>query len=261
MRNFLYIISVCCLVILILTAPGFSQNTAEIKDFVSRIKEVDKVERLYSIRYGLDRINELPNPTIDEQRELSNAYLALANAFKLRNHFRNAVDIYFDYLKLKEDYRKRYIGFVADSLRKVNLTLATLENDKIRSLDKEIATLNKQLVVVTGMKRKYFKNGGIAAVIILILAGMIFINRNNAINASLKQLGTNHLKLQTLYKSAGYSRMLVGSIEYAKQVVNENEEKISAISDYYNDKPNTPAYSESLKSLQRAGQVLKSTNS
>ncbi len=217
------------ILLITLTSASHASRIDDIASYVKKIKEAEKADHLYSSRYGLDRIYNQPDLTVEEQRELMKAYLVLTESFRNWSHYRNAADVYFDYLNLQEKYRKDYLIFLKDSLQKQNMIIESTENDRIQKLDSELETLRKEQGIVAGMKQKYYTFGGIALVIILALFFYLFSSRNKAIRNSKTNLDSNRKRMLELYRLSAETSMLKGNVAFIRSLGVFGNEQMEAL--------------------------------
>src|SRR4029078_909568 len=135
----------------------------------------------------------------------------LANEFKSRNHFRNAADVYLDYLKLVDIFHKNYSAFLDDSVQKANKSEAANYKENISKLDSEIAALTIRNEKVSGLRSKYFTIGGIATAVILLIFGVIFLSRNKSIRETNQNIATRNQSIKDLFRDVINSGMLSGA--------------------------------------------------
>jgi hypothetical protein len=216
-------------ILFLLCADSHASRLDDIEGYVKKIRAAQKADHLYSSRYGLDKIFKQPDLSVEEQRELLKAYQILTDAFKAWSHYRNAADVYFDYLKLQEKYQNDYLIFLRDSLQRQNQAIETSENQRIKRLDSELETLRKEQGIVAGMKQKYYTFGGIALAVILVLFLFLFSSRNKAIRSSRAQLDENRKKILELYLKAAETSMLKGNIAFIRSLGSFGAEQIEAI--------------------------------
>lgn len=215
--------------LVLITSVTFAGRIDEINNYVKKIREAQKADHLYSSRYGLDRIFNQQYLTVQEQRELMNAYRILTESFSNWSHYRNAADVYFDYLKLQKNYRNDYLTFLKDSLQKQNVVIESTENNRIQQLDSELKELRKEQGIVAGMKQTYYTFGGIALAVILALFLFLFNARNRAIRKSRVQLEANRKKMLELYRNAAETSMLRGNVSFIRFIGLSGNEKIESL--------------------------------
>lgn len=216
-------------VLMFVASGSYAGRIDEINNYVRKIREAQKADHLYSSRYGLDRILNQPDLSVEEQRALMNAYQVLTESFRNWSHYRNAADVYFDYLKLQKNYRNDYLIYLKDSLQKQNAIIESTENNRIQQLDSELKTLRKEQGIVAGMKQKYYTFGGIALAVMLALFLFLFNSRNRAIRNSRTQLEANREKILELYRKAADTSMLKGNVAFIRSIGITGSEKIESL--------------------------------
>jgi len=198
------------------------QSGSDIGAQIEKIKNAEKVEQLYSVRYNLDKLSANNNLSIQDMRRVLEAHVLLANEFKSRNHFRNAADVYLDYLKIVDVYHDKYSKFLVDSVQKANKAETSEFKNKISGLDSEISSLTTRNEKVSGLRSKYFTLGGIATAIILLIFGVIFMSRNKSIKETNQKIDASNHSIREHFKDVVHARMLAGAVHYAKNVMSDN---------------------------------------
>jgi hypothetical protein len=153
----------------------------------------------------------------------------LSAAFKSKSHFKNAADVYKDYLTHQEKYLNNLSVFIQDSIKASQNKLNQQEIAKLNSLEAEIQQLNNTRDAVAGLKSKYYSFGTIAAIAIVVIFLIIFITRNRAIRLTTNQLKLNQSKLLETNPDVLKAKMLKGSVKYGERMLLENIESIESI--------------------------------
>jgi hypothetical protein len=198
------------------------QSATDADEIIQKIESAEKIEQLYSARYNLEKLSSRPELPVDQFRIVLNAHLKLTNAFKARNHYRNAVLVYMDYLQLVNVFHQNYSKYLADSITLASNKQITAYKNNVDQLDTEIASLTKRNVEVSGLRQKYFTYGGISAAIILAIFIFILLNRNKAIRETNRQIESKNLAMRALFKDVVKASVLSGTILYSRNVLREN---------------------------------------
>ncbi|HMT28544.1 MAG TPA: hypothetical protein PKD91_04620 [Bacteroidia bacterium] len=257
-------INIVILSIVLITMAGSSlvaQSTIDVEQLTDKIKSAQKVEELYSIKYNLDKYSRRTDLSIEDQRKLNRTYVMLSAAFKARSHFRNAADVYYDYLKLNESYLKNYNNFSRDSIIASHQKIKNAEASRINELDNEINQLNKTRDAVAGLKSKYYSAGTIATIGILVLFLIIFITRNRAIRLTQNKLIANREKVLSVYKQVLDAKILKGSISYSRQAALDNIELIDKLIAGLNDSDGKKRASKEIQALLKAKEIFTGLSS
>lgn len=215
----LYLYIIFCLVGSLLI-PGiiYGSRLDEIRAYSKKISEANQVNRLYSIRYGLGRMSNESGLTVDEKRELMIALKQLSSAFADRNHFRNAADVWFDYLAIQKAMVGEYDTYLRDSVAYNYGKIASSERSQLEKLNSELKKLKEQQEVIAGIRNKYYTFGGIAIGIILLVFGYLLFQQISNIREIHRQLVENKQTLQRLYRSSIESRMTGGGIAFVQSL-------------------------------------------
>jgi hypothetical protein len=228
-----------------------------IDNLVRRIQEAEKVEQLYSVRFGLDAYAKKPGLSLAEQKKLVSAYDRLAESFRLYNHYRNAAEVYRNYLSLNEVYLENYNKFLQDSLKAAHMQLEEADVKKISVLDAEIAQLKKTRDAVTGLKQKYYYFGTIGTVALIIIFLFIFITRNRAIRLTTNKLNDNRNKMQQLQKEFIQSQLMTGTYNYSKTSAADNLAVLDMIISQMENEPGSYTSQEKEALLKTREQMRK----
>lgn len=218
MRHILLNIILCLLGIVLIPCAVYGSRLDAIKEYSQRISEAEQVNRLYSIRYGLGKISNESGLNVDEKRELMMALKQLSSAFANRNHFRNAADVWFDYLTIQKAFVGEYEAYLRDSVAQNYGYIASSERSQLEKLDSELRKLKEQQEVIAGIRNKYYSFGGIALGIILLVFGYLLFQQINNIRDIRRQLIENRQKLQSLYRESVEARMTGGGIAFVQSL-------------------------------------------
>lgn len=197
---------------------GFGSRVDDIREYRRKINETDKVNNLYSIRYGLGRIVNESGLTVDEKRELMLSLKSLSSAFAIRNHYRNAADVWFDYLTIQGAFEREYESYLKDSVAKTYSKISSEETAHLDKLQLELKKLRDQQDVISGIRNKYFTFGGIALGILLIIFGYMLYHQISRIREARRRLNENRQQLLQLFRESVESRMTEGGITFAQNL-------------------------------------------
>lgn len=237
----------------------FSQDTSEINQFNDKIKSAQNVDELYSIRYNIDKYVKRNNLTIEDQRKLNRSFIMLSAAFKSKNHFKNAADVYKDYLSNQETYLNNYNVYLQDSIKAAHKKISEKELAQIAQLDSEIIQLKKTREDVAGLKSKYYSLGSMAAIAIVVLFLIIFITRNRAIRLTTNQLNTNRSKLLEMNNVLLESKMRRGSNKFGSHVISENTEILEKMLETLSNPIEKKSHSKEYQALQKTITIYNGT--
>lgn len=229
-----------------------AQNSMDLDQVTEKIKAAQKVEELYPIKYNIDRYSNRADLSIEEQRKLNRTYIMLSAAFKSKSHFKNAADVYKDYLRLNEKYLKNYNDFCRDSILASHQQIKNSEVSRINELDVEIAQLNKTRDAVSGLKSKYYSAGGFATLAIIVLFLIIFITRNRAIRSTQINLTANHDKLLSTNTEVLNIKMKKGSLAFCRLISRDNIELIEKLIATSDESADKKSISKEVQSLSKA---------
>jgi hypothetical protein len=232
--NSIYIVFSVIVLLTCNQAFAIQVTDKEVADLSARINSVEKVDQLYSIRYAVGKYASRTDLTLRQQQLLLNSMKMLSDEFKERNHFRNAADVYKDYLDYNNNYLISYNVFAKDSLLAVHKKIEESELDAISALDTEIAGLTNTRAAVSGLKKKYYSFGGFGAVGIIVLTVVISLSRNRAIQNAQTQINANRENLRSLNSSTINAGMTEGTITFCKEKALANIEILNSIIDSVN---------------------------
>lgn len=240
------------LVLIILSGNSFAQTSVEIDQLMEKLKSAQNVEELYTLKYNIDKYTRRTDLSIEEQKKLNRAYVMLSSAFKSKNHFKNAADVYKDYLDLNKKYLINYNTYIKDSILASQQKIKSAETSKINELNAEINSLNTTRLAVEGLKSKYYSTGTIATIAILVVFLLIFITRNRAIRLTQNQLNANREKLLAMNKSVLDAKLLKGSLAFAKFSVQENSDLLEKLIAEVSLTEDKKTFSKEIQALQKA---------
>ena len=245
--------------LLITGSRSFAQVTdSEVANLSFRISGVEKVEQLYSIRYAVGKYAARNDLTLRQQQLLMKTMQELSDEFKMRSHFRNAADVYKDYLDYNNNYLVSYNQFAKDSLNAVHKSIAGKESATISALDAEITDLTNRRAAVSGLKNKYYSFGGFGAIAVVVLTITIAISRNRAISQAEIQINSNQEKLRTMNKQVTLSGIKEGSIAFSKDTATANLEIVTSVIESVVSPEEKKAFQKDINNLQ---QVISKLNS
>ncbi len=250
---------IAILILTILSGKIFAQTSVEIDQLMEKLKSAQNVEELYTLKYNIDKYTRRTDLAIDEQKKLNRAYVMLSSAFKAKNHFKNAADVYKDYLDLNKKYLINYNTFIKDSILASQQKIKSIETSKINTLNAEIQSLNATRLAVEGLKTKYYSTGTIAAIAIIVVFLLIFITRNRAIRLTQNQLNANREKLLPLNTGVLDAKFLKGSVAFAKFSTQENSELLEKLIADFSSSDDKKTFSKEIQALQKAKDVYTST--
>ena len=239
-------------VLVLLSGNAFAQTSVEIDQLMEKLKSAQNVEELYTLKYNIDKYTQRTDLSIEEQKKLNRSYVMLSSAFKSKNHFRNAADVYKDYLELNKKYLINYNTFIKDSILASQQNIKSAETSKINELNAEINSLNGTRLAVEGLKSKYYSTGIIATIAIIVVFLLIFITRNRVIRLTQNQLNANREKLLIMNKSVLDAKLLKGSVAFAKFAVQENGNILEKIIAEINLTEDKKTFSKEIQALQKA---------
>jgi len=192
---------------------GFSskgENSAEINSIIRDIQQADKVDDLYTSRMNLKRIPVSQDITAGELKQWYTAYENLAEGFKRRNHYRNAVESYRLYLKYKEQFLVMNTQQAIDSVISSHQSIIKSETTRILSLEKEITDLESNHAKVVSLRSAYQLWGSIISVILIIGFGYFIIKKNKTISTSQKLITNNRKHVMELSTKLVEASMIDG---------------------------------------------------
>ncbi|MDQ3050915.1 MAG: hypothetical protein M3Q95_08535 [Bacteroidota bacterium] len=228
----------------------------EVADLSDRIDAAEKVEQLYSVRYAVGKYAALPDMSLRQQELLMKAMKSLAYEFKIRSHFRNAADVYEEYLDYQSNYLVSYNAFVKDSLKAVHIKVAADELTTIKKLDEEIVALTNTRAAVSGLKQRYYSFGGFGAAAVLILTVLILLSRNRAISQAESQIAANRDQLKSLNKNTTEAAMAEGTVAFSRDSAAVVSQIISNLSDAVNQQEDKKLFQKEITALQHAAARL-----
>ncbi len=234
-------------------APVTDQEVAELSE---RIDAVEKVEQLYSVRYAVGKYATLTNMSLRQQELLMKAMKSLAYEFKIRSHFRNAADVYQEYLDYQSNYLVSYNAYAKDSLMAVHKKVAEDELATIKKLDVEIAALTKTRAAVSGLKQRYYSFGGFGAAAVIVLTVLIFMSRNKAIGQAESQIAINRDQLKSLNKNTTEAAMVEGTVAFSRESAVLVSQIIASITETVNQQEDKKLFQKEITALQHASASL-----
>ena|SRR5688572_3971118 len=224
----------------------------EIQRIGDRINEVEKVEQLYSIRYTVGKYASRSDLTLKQQAMLANSMQLLSDEFKMRSHFKNAADVYKEYLDFNANYLTRYNAFAKDSLIAAQNKIASAESDSIMALDAEILSLNNRREAVSGLKAKYYTFGSIGSIGLIVVTIIIGLSKIRSIKQAGEHIASNQDKLHKFNPQSAEAGMLIGSIEFCKTTAASNVAVITGIIDSIKQSNESKQYQKEIQALQLA---------
>lgn len=230
---------------------------SEISAITERINSVEKTEQLHSIKYVIGRYASRTDLSLNQQKELINAMKLLAESFSERSHYRNAADVYKEFLDYKNQYLYRYNAYVKDSLVAVHKKIEQEETATISSLDTEITGLTKTRSAVSGLKNKYYSIGGFGAAGVILLTIIIALSRNRAIAEAEKHISANREKLISLNRKTAQSRMSEGTVAFCRDVAVRNSQVITSLVDAVSLQEGNKVFQKELTVLKQSETELK----
>lgn len=236
-----------------------AQTAVEIDQLMEKLKSAQNVEELYTLKYNIDKYTRRTDLSIEEQKKLNRAYVMLSSAFKAKNHFRNAADVYKDYLELNKKYLINYNAYIKDSILASQQKIQSAEVSKISQLNAEINSLNATRLAVDGLKSKYYSTGTIAAIAVIVVFLLIFITRNRAIRITQNQLNSNREQLLGMNKSVLDAKLLKGSLAFAKFSIRENSELLEKLIEELNLSEDKKTFTKEIQALQKAKEVYNAS--
>ncbi len=249
------------LLILIFSVVHAQVTDKEITNIKDRIDAIEKTEQLHSVKYTIGRYASRTDLTLNQQKELISAMKLLAESFSERSHYRNAADVYKEYLDYKNQYLYRYNAFAKDSLIAMHKTVEQKELSTIASLESEIAALSKTRAAVSGLKSKYYSIGGFGAAGLIVLTLIIALSRNRAISAAEKQISSNREKIVSLNRQSAQSKMSEGTVSFCKDVALRNSQVITSVVEAVNLKDDNKIFQKEISILKQAQTELDSIGS
>ncbi len=231
----------------------------EVADLSLRISGVEKVEQLYSIRYAVGRYASRTDLTLRQQQLLMKSMRELSDEFKMRSHFRNAADVYKEYLDYNNNYLVSYNQFAKDSLNAVHRNIVEKETATISSLDAEITDLTNRRAAVSGLKNKYYSFGGFGAIAVVVLTITIAFSRNRAINQAASQINSNREQLKVLNKKVTNAGIKEGSITFSRETATGNMQIINSVIESVVLPEEKKAFQKEINSLQQVITKLNNT--
>lgn len=186
MRSFVVflVISIC-----------FSLNDASgqsaVEQIISDIQNARSADELYTARMNLKRLAKPSDPSDAELALWQQAYYSLAIGFRDRNHYRNGVIAFYQYLDLKEQYLENVTQHSVDSIIAVNSRVNQTETRKIRELSGELNALNNNRSQVVELRRSYKLWGTVGSVLIVLIFSYLIYVRYRKIVGLRSQLDAN----------------------------------------------------------------------
>ncbi len=240
--------------LLLIGNPAFAIEVTdkEVADLSVRINSVEKVDQLYSIRYAVGKYAARTDLTLRQQQLLMNSMKLLSDEFKIRNHFRDAADVYKDYLDYNNNYLIAYNTYAKDSLLEVHKKIEESELASISTLDTEIKGLTDTRAAVSGLRKKYYSFGGFGAVGVIVLTLVISLSRNRAIQHAQTQINANRESLKSLNKTTTNAGMTEGTISFCKEKAVANVEILNSIIDTVNQQEDKNLFQKEINALKQA---------
>lgn len=241
-----------------ITLVVFSKNTTvaqvtdqEVAYLIERINGVEKIDQLYSIRYAVGKYAARPDLTLRQQEILMKAMNLLTDEFKFRSHFRNAVDVYQEYLDYNNKYLINYNAFAKDSLVAFHKNISQTELSEISALDEEISKLTNTRAAVSGLKAKYYSFGGFGAAAVIVLTLIICLSRNRAINQAESQINNNRERLKSLIQPAADAGMTAGTIAFTKDTLSANLQSLNTIIESVNQQSDKKIFQKEITAMEQ----------
>lgn len=229
----------------------------EVAQLSERINSAEKVEQLYSIRYAVGRYASRTDLTIAQQKQLMETMKTLAEVFKYRRHYKNASDVYNDYLDYHNNYLVRYNNFAKDSLKAVHKNIAESEIAEIAKLDAQINMLTKSRVAVVGLKQQYYSFGMYGGIAVIVLTLIILFSRNRAITRAEMQISGNREKLKSVNRNITSAGMVKGAVAFCKETASVNVQIIESVIESVTLSEEQKIFQKELVSLQSASTKFK----
>src|SRR5687768_16685626 len=90
------------LFLLLSLSIAVAQMPESIDEVIENIEEADNVGILYTARTRIHRFEKKNNPSVNELQKIKEAYRKLSEGFSSFNHYRNAAEVYKEYLNANE---------------------------------------------------------------------------------------------------------------------------------------------------------------
>jgi len=224
----------------------------EVADLSVRINGVEKVEQLYSIRYAVGKYAARTDLTLRQQQLLMNSMRLLSDEFKMRSHFKNAADVYKEYLDYNNNYLVSYNAFATDSLKAVHKNISEKETSEISSLGAEITSLTDKRAAVSGLKAKYYSAGTIGAIAVVVLTLIIGLSRIRAIKQAETSIESNREKLVQMNRTATDAGMKEGIVAFCKKTAADNSQLINTIIESVDQQEEKKIFQKEIVALRNA---------
>jgi len=256
-----FFLSLLILVVFSKATTAAQVTDQEVAYLVERINGVEKIDQLYSIRYAVGKYAARPDLTLRQQEILMKAMLLLTDEFKFRSHYRNAVDVYQEYLDYNNKYLISYNAFAKDSLIAFHKNVSQTELSEINTLDGEIAKLTNTRAAVSGLKAKYYSFGGFGAAGVIVLTLIICLSRNRAINQAESQINSNRERLKSLIKPGTDAGMTAGTVAFSKDTLAANMQSLNAIIEFANQQPDRKIFQKEITAMEQVVAKWSNTTS
>jgi hypothetical protein len=235
----------------------YSQVEDDITVQLNRIRDAEKVEHLYPVKYNLDRLSSLSEMTLPALRLSLTAHMKLAEEFKSYNHFRNAIDVYNDYLNLRDTFHHRYRTFIVDSVQNASASLITQLENKKQLLNNEIASLERKKVKIESLQSAY-RGYSIAGTILLLIIGLIIGMRQRKTLVDLRTAGSElEEKTKLIYRRAVEVRIMQGAIYHIGHLAAQYSQAVERVTEYYRQHAVPGEHNKTLLSLSESGKIFE----
>ncbi len=155
------------------------------------IRNARTADDLYTARMNLKRLDM---PVAASESELilwQEAYRNLALGFRNRNHYRNGVIAFYQYLDIKEKYLEKITQQSIDSIVNANSRVAIKESNEIQVLTRELSTLENNRSEVVELRMSYRLWGTVGSVLIVLIFSYLIYKRHHKIIKLKKNLQAN----------------------------------------------------------------------
>jgi hypothetical protein len=225
-------------------------------DLTQKIREAEKVEQLYNIRYNISKYKSRQDLSLQQEDSLRKAMARLTIAFADFHHYRNAVDAYREYLSFNEDYQAKHLKYFTDSIHSSHNALTEIGNGKLQELVSEIAVLERRQAAVASLKARYYLFGGIAGIAIVVISILLAIAKSRSIAQVNQKLAGNREQISALHHQVTEVLMLRGTLAYNRHASDKTAELLQSIQDGLMPEAGTKQTDKAISALSAAIESL-----
>jgi hypothetical protein len=204
-------------VLLVFTCLDLKASDA-LEQIIAEIKSARTADDLYTARMNLKRLNMPSSPSESELLLWQDAYRNLALGFRNRNHYRNGVIAFYQYLDLREKYLERVNQQSIDSIVNANSRVAIKESREIKMLSDELADLKNNRSKVVDLRLSYRLWGTVGSVLIILIFSYLIYKRHHKIMKLKRNLESNREYMMTCSDKLVESALLRSSVGMMRSV-------------------------------------------